>query len=114
MNRAVDALRRGLFIALLSTGWCASADAQQDLPRTISDIVALIEQPRPEAEEIVRARAILARPVAASASPENRIQAYEERAAAAARVGQIQQLIEAREQLVALHDGHRNQPKHLI
>ena len=92
--------------------FCAHA---QSPPRTVADIFALLQQPASAQIESAHAREILARKTpAAGAAREDLIAFHIVRAAAAASLGHIAEVIDERRRLVELTEGERNQPKHLI
>jgi CHAT domain-containing protein len=110
----VNCIWNGLLVILTSIVMTYHAGAQTP-PRTVSDIFAMLEQQPFSSASVTRASETLSRtPPVEGASRDTQVEFHTARAGAAASLGNIAIVIDERRKLVALTEGNRNQPKHLI
>jgi CHAT domain-containing protein len=110
MRRLVPALAA---VALLQ---CSVAIAQGHavVPRTIADVTQMLADRRPDPAIFKRLADELAAPAPPEADREALVAYHQRQAQAAAGLGLVPRVLQARRHLVALTEGQRNQPKHLL
>lgn len=108
-------LRLAVFLALacLQFGPVFASDSSS-LPRTVADVTQMIEQRIPDASARKRFSATLAEVEPTDTNRDVQIAFHQRQAQAAASLGLVTRVIQERRKLVALTEGERNQPKHLI
>lgn len=102
-----------LVTTLLQVG-TVMAQGSTRLPRTVADVTQMLDRRTPNPEILKQYRATLAENLPADATREAQVEFHHKRAQAAASLGLVTQVIVERRRLVALTEGQRNQPKHLI
>jgi CHAT domain-containing protein len=103
-----------IFLALAGlAGPASSQGTTAPRPRTVADINSLLDQFKPEPGKATASSAILARTIPATASRTDQVRHYSERAAAAAALGQTQELLESRRKLVELTASDANHSRYL-
>ncbi len=92
----------------------ALAEGSSPLPRTVADVTQMLDRRSPDPGTLKGFRETLAAGAPVETHRDVQIEFHQRQAHAAAGLGLVTRVLQERRQLVALTEGHRNQPKHLI